>query len=172
MKIVSDTNILSSFAASEALSLLPSLFVDPIIVIPPAVFQELQDGLARGKAYLEAVLQAIAAKEIQVLELTVEEQRIAQELPHKLNAGEREAIALCQQQKLLLLSNDKRAVRYCAAQNIRALDLPRLLRLLWIDQVVSRNEVEMLIAKMEQIENLTLNQEQRAKIFAPRRRRS
>ena len=79
MKIVSDTNILSSFAASEALSLLPPLFVDPIILIPPAVFQELQDGLARDKTYLEAVLQAIAAKEIQVLELTVEERRIAQE---------------------------------------------------------------------------------------------
>jgi predicted nucleic acid-binding protein len=148
VSIVSDTNILSSFAASEALPLLPFLFVDPIILIPPAVFQELQDGLARGKAYLEPVLQAIAAKEIRVLELTVQEQRIAQELPHKLNAGEREAIALCQQQKLLLLSNDKRAIRYCAAQNIRALDLPRLLRLLWVDQVISRHDVEVLIAKM------------------------
>ena len=172
MNIVSDTNILSSFAASEALDLLPALFVDPIILIPPAVFQELQDGLARGKEYLQAVLQAITAKNIQVLELTAQEQRIVEELPHKLNAGEREAIALCQNQNMLLLSNDKRAVRYCAAQNIRVLDLPRLLRLLWIDRVISRNDVEALIAKMELIENLTLHQEQRAKIFAPRRRRS
>ena len=88
MSIVSDTNILSSFAASEALSLLPSLFVDPIILIPPAVFQELQDGLARGKAYLEAVLQAIAAKEIQVLELTVADGRFLAE-PFPLTSPDR-----------------------------------------------------------------------------------
>ena len=103
--------------------------------------------------------------------MTEDERALVSALPRKLNAGEREAIALCQQRRIPLLSNDRRAIRYCQASGIDALDLATLLRLFWIQQLARRVEVEQIIARMEQVERLALNAEQRAAIFAPLRRR-
>jgi predicted nucleic acid-binding protein len=162
--------VVSSLAAGDAVHLLSRLFFHSTPCIPPAVYQELQAGLDRGKAYLEPVLQAIATNEIQVLPLSDPAQRLIQTLPQTLGTGEREAIVLAQTQRAALLSNDKRAIRYCQEQGIRAIDLPNLLRLLWTRRIISPSEVDQLITKMEQVENLTLTQSQRSNIFARPRR--
>ena len=114
---------------------------------------------------------AIAAGEIPVLELTEAEHTLATTLPRKLGIGECEAIALCQQRQLPLLSNDRRAVRYCQTNGIDVVDLPTVLRLFWTRRVTTRSDVEQIISRMEQVERLTLSGEQRAAIFAPQRRR-
>ena len=106
-----------------------------------------------------------------MLELTEEERALLRMLPRKLNAGEREAIALCQQHRIPLLSNDRRAIRYCQANGIDALDLATLLRLFWTQQLATRVEVGQIIGRMEQVEQLLLSAEQRAAIFAPSSRR-
>jgi len=118
-------------------------------------------------------LQAINSGDIQVLDLSATEQRIAQGLPTKLNDGECEAIALAQNRKARLLSNDKKAVRYCRRNGIKVVDLPYLLRELWIRRIISQDEVKTLIDTMKTVENLTLSQKTVDKIFAapPRRRR-
>lgn len=122
---------------------------------------------------IKYVLKAIDSGDIQVLDLSAKEQRIAQALPTKLNDGECEAIALAQNRKARLLSNDKRAVRYCRHQGIKVVDLPYLLRELWIRGITSQNEVRTLIDTMKTVENLSLSQKTLDKIFAapPRRRR-
>ena len=48
MLIISDTNILSSFAAADALSLLTELFSDYTLHIPPAVEKELEEEFNLG----------------------------------------------------------------------------------------------------------------------------
>jgi hypothetical protein len=101
--------------------------------------------------------------------LTEEELALRTALPRKLNAGEREAIAPCQQRHLPLLSNDRHALRYCQANSIDALDLATLLRLFWTQQLATHAEVEQMIRRMEQVERLALTAEQRAAIFAPPR---
>jgi predicted nucleic acid-binding protein len=135
------------------------------------VRDELQVGVDRGKSYLEPVISAIVAGEIQLLTLTEEEQDLTVNLPRKLNTGEREAIVLCQQRGALLLSNDLRAIRYCHTHAIDVVDLPTLLHWFWTRHFVTRTEVAKLINKMEQIKRLALSEEQRAAVFAPRRRR-
>jgi predicted nucleic acid-binding protein len=171
--IISDTNILSSLASADASSLLLQLFSRADICIPPAVHQELKVGLSRKQLHLEAVLQAIDNNKLKILELSTKEQSLAQSLPPKLNAGESEAIALCQNRKLPLLSNDKRAIRYCNNHGINVTDLPTVLNLLWTRGVIKKKEVDVLIDKMERRENLKLTSSQRTKVFAspPRRRR-
>ncbi len=171
MTIVSDTNMLSSLAAANALVRLQQLFARSTLSVPPAVRDEIQVAVVRGRSYLEALIAAITAGEIPVLALTEADQALTITLPRKLNAGEREAIALCQQRHLPFLTNDRRAVRYCQSNGIDAIDLPTVLRLFWSRQVTTRSEVEQIIARMEQVERLTLSAEQRAAIFAPQRRR-
>ena len=169
MLIISDTNILCSLAAGNALPLLFRLFPNQIIYIPPAVHQELLSGLAR-RNYLIAVLEAITQNQLQVLMLSAAEQNLAQQLPPRLNQGECEAIALTQSRQANLLSNDKRAVRYCQAQKLEVVDLADLLRLFWHNHVASHSQVEQLITEMERVENFVLSATDRAKVFAPRPR--
>jgi predicted nucleic acid-binding protein len=169
--IVSDTNMLSSLAAANALARLQRLFARSTLSVPPAVRDELLVAVARGTTYLEALTAALTAGEIPVLALTEEEHALATTLPRKLNAGVCEAIALCQQRRLPLLSNDRRAVRYCHTNGIDVVDLPTVLRLFWTRQVTTRTEVEQIISRMEQVERLILSAEQRTAIFAPQRRR-
>jgi predicted nucleic acid-binding protein len=166
--IIADTNILSSLAAAEALSLLKRLFSRSKLCVPTGVYQELQVGFDKGKTYLQLVLQAISAGEIQVLALSATEQRIAQGMPNSLNAGEREAIAVCQSRKARLLCNDKRAKSYGLSQGVKVVDLPALLRALWVRRIISQTEVQLLLDKMEKVEKLRLKKVQHQEIFAPR----
>jgi predicted nucleic acid-binding protein len=169
--IVSDTNILSSLAAAHALDRLQRLFARSTLCIPPAVRAELLVAVERGRIYLEVVTTAIVVGEIPVLELTEAERALVTTLPRKLGLGECQAIALCQQRHRPLLSNDRRAVRYCQTNGIDVVDLPTVLRLFWTRQITTRTEVEQIISRMEKVERLTLNAEQRVAIFAPQRRR-
>lgn len=63
MLIISDTNILSSLAAGDALPLLFQLFPNQTIYIPPAVHQEVLAGLSRRR-YLIAVSEALTQAQI------------------------------------------------------------------------------------------------------------
>ncbi len=164
MLVISDTNILSSLAACDALSCLFRLFPDTIIYIPPTVHQELQIGLENGKRYLNLVL--LATHQIQVLHLLELEQQMIKSLPNKLNRGECEAIALAKNRQALLLCNDKRAIRYCQEEEIESINLPYLLRLFWTRKILSKVQVKELIERMEQVENLVLKQSVYAKIFS------
>lgn len=169
MIVVSDTNILSSLAADDSVPALLRLFARVALYIPPSVCDELQVGRERGRTYLESIFQAIVAQQIVVVPLSPDEERLIQNYPRKLNLGERQAIALTQTRNAVLLSNDKHALRYCHQQSLRTVNLMDILRFLWTRNILSQNEVRSLIAKMEQVENLTLTQVQRTELFAPHR---
>ena len=112
MIVISDTNILSSFAAGEGLPLLLNL-------------------------------------------------------PSTLDLGERESIAVAQIRNGLLLTNDKRAIKYCQRQTIDVLSLTAILRLLWTLNITSAEEVRALVEHMSQVEGLRLTSEQEQVVFAP-----
>jgi predicted nucleic acid-binding protein len=102
------------------------LFAESKVYIPPAVLEEVQVGINKGRTYLNTLLQAITDHQIIILPLTSDEIRSLDSLPRRLNAGERQAIALAQHRQGVLLSNDRRAVRYCEQQGIRSLVLGQI----------------------------------------------
>lgn len=165
MIVISDTNLLSSLAAGDAFPSLARLFARAKLAIPPTVQEELQAGLDRGNAYLQPVIQAILTRQIEVIPLSAEEELLTFNYPSNLDEGEREAIALAQTRKATLLSNDRDAIRYCKQRGVRALSLVNILRLFWVEQVMSQNEVRELIGRMEQVENLSLTSQQMTEIF-------
>ena len=167
MIIISDTNILSSFAAGDALSLLNQLYRHAGFAIPPSVQQELEAGFRRGKTHLASVLNAVQSRQISVMSLSAEEELLTFNYPAGLDEGEREAIALAQTRKALLLSNDGKAIRYCQQRKMNVASLEILLRLLWETGVMSPDDVRALIAKMGQVEKLSLTSDQLTKIFTP-----
>jgi len=170
MAVVSDTNILSSFAAADGLLYLFKLFPNEILYIPPAVELELHAALSHGKSHVQLVFGAIHQGAIQVLPLTRSELALTTTLPGKLHAGEREALILCQSRQHQFISNDRKAVNYGRAVGIKVMNLETLLRLLWLHHYMSQNEVKRFIQVMATAEELSLKPEQLATIFAPRRR--
>jgi len=80
--------------------------------------------------------------------------------------GECEAIALSKVRKGQLLTNDKRVVRYCKERRIKVLDLAVLLRLLWTRGIVTQEEVNIMLKKMKEVENLQLSRDTLDIIFA------
>lgn len=171
MIIISDTNILSSFASADALNLLPKLFPHKTIHIPPAVIEELQAALDHSQTHIERVFKALSAGEIQRIELTPDERLLMTTLPLKLHDGEREGIVICQTRNYPFLTNDRRAVRYSEKNGIRAITLDALLRLLWVRGIISQDEVKALIKTMGTVEDLVLNKTQHDFIFGSRQRR-
>lgn len=171
MPVVSDSNILSSLAAADALDLLTKFFRGDTIFIPQAVEQELQAGLAHGAFHLQRVFDAIRRDEIRTLYLTEAEQTLTTTLPRKLHAGEKEGIVLCRLYNYLFLSNDKRAIRHCQMTGIKSINLEAFLRALWVQRVLSQQEVKALIQAIQSVEKLVVTQEQFGKIFAPYHRR-
>ena len=171
MIVISDTNILGSFAAAQALPSLLQLFKKNDIYIPPAVYQELKNGLERSNVHLTAVIELVDSGQIQILELSTSERSRLPSLPVRLNAGESEGIILAQNRQARFLCNDGRAVRYCKERNINVSDLPDLLRLLWIRRIVPLDDIRLFIARMEEVEELKLSEAALTLIFAPRKRR-
>jgi predicted nucleic acid-binding protein len=169
--VVSDTNILGSFAAADALPSLFAVLVTDVITIPPAVEAEIQAGVVRGAAHLRQLLDMVADGRLVVVTLDELALALAATLPRKLNAGEREAIGLAAQQQAVLLTNDRRALNYCTTTQIATLDLKQLLRGLWVRKVVTRADVQTMIARMERVDRSVFLERDLQQIFAPRRRR-
>lgn len=166
MIIISDTNILSSLAAGESLPRLQFLFAPSRLVIPPFVQHELQVGFDKGLSYLEPVLLAVQHKQLEVTSLSAEEELLTFNYPAHLNEGERQAMAIAQMRKVFLLSNDEQAVRYCKRRKIRVMNLVDILRLFWVKDVMSQDEVREAIERMKRVEDLSLTPKHLVEIFA------
>ena len=166
MIVISDTNVLSTLAAGAAFPALCRLYGKHSLAVPPSVQVELQAGLEQGKTYLQPVLEAVLIGQIKIVLLSAEEEFLTFNFPFNLGAGEREAIALAQTRQAILLSNDKEAVRYCQQKGVRVVSLVSLLRLLWVEQVMSVDEVRALIRRAGEAEKLTLTPKQMSVIFA------
>lgn len=152
--IVADTSILSTFARIRRLDLLFTVAETKSLHLPPAVQKELQIGLQKGLNFLQPIIDGLAAAtEFRSVALTAEETYSIQALPHALNLGEKEGIAICLKQTgTKLLTNDKRAHNFCKANRIPSLDLRLILRQLWKAGHCTKAEVESLMAEIENCE--------------------
>lgn len=155
MIVISDTNIVSSFAAAEALPLLlDALHVDHL-VIPSAVYDELQAGIAAKVAYLQPISHWIDSKILRVAPLTAEQLERAETLPQSFGAGERQGIILTDDLRGTLLTNEKRVVNYCTRNRLLCLNLSQLLRLLWKEKVATPDQVRTFMRRMTEAEGIT-----------------
>jgi predicted nucleic acid-binding protein len=149
--IVADTNILSTFGRVGALDLLRLLCGIDRLHVTPATFNELRRAVEVGCDFLIPTLEAIeTASGLDLVELRRDEILASKDLPRSLGAGEAESIAVCLHRPgTRLLTNDKRARNFCREHSIPCLDLPAILRGLWVRHVVSKERVRQLLRLIE-----------------------
>ena len=161
--IVADTNIVSTFARVGALPLLVRLLDGERLHITSGTYNELRKAVEVGCAFLEPVLNAIPAQgELNLVELTQEEILALKNLPASFGAGEAESVAVCLHRAgTRLLTNDKRARNYCQEKSIPCLDLPAILRALWVRKVLTKKKVKQLIGQIETEQGMVIKNKEK-----------
>lgn len=147
--LLADTNILSTFAKINQLTLLFRLFDNKGIGVVPAVYAEFQAGVNKGYADLQAVVKLIQQGRIDLAAPTAQEIFQENALPVSFDAGERETLAVAKSRGYSILTNENQIKNWCKREQIEYWDLPGLLRALWRTNVVSRELVRSLIDQIE-----------------------
>lgn len=156
--IIADTNIISTFARIAAMHHVRQLVKADCLLVTPATYQELRRAVDAGCDFLSSTLIAIeTGLEWDLVELTRADVLAAKTLPTSLGAGEAESIAVClNRPDFQLLTNDKRARNFCRERGIPCLDLPGILRALWVRNILSKKQVRELLRQIETAEGLLI----------------
>lgn len=117
MNVISNTTVLSNFAAIESLHRLHELFEE--VFLPTEVYHEIQRGLEEGYAFYAAVEEVLHPRKedgwLRLTSLNSEAEVLSfSGMPGQLHAGEASCLAIAQQRNWLLLTDDKAARRYAA----------------------------------------------------------
>jgi predicted nucleic acid-binding protein len=147
--ILADTDILSALAKIGRLSLLFPLLRTAQLQMAPGVFREVAQSLALRRPYAEAVVALVATGQLQILPLTEAEAAFRDTLSYTLGTGERESIAIARARGGTVLSNEARVAHYCRQYEIPCVRLPEILRALWVEGIVTKQEVEQMITDLQ-----------------------
>lgn len=155
--ILVDTNVVTTFAKVGKLPLLFAATANTLY-ISPNVYRELQEGVVKGYAVLQAVLDLLAVGQIQVITLTEADQSTAAQLPLAAAKGEVDSLAYCLNHEALFLTNDRRAGNLGSSLGVTCLTLATILRRLWRSGKLSKTQVTALIREIEQAEGTVLRE--------------
>jgi predicted nucleic acid-binding protein len=121
MSIISNTTVLSNFAAIDALGRLQELYGE--VYLPTEVYNEIERGLEEGYSFysgIEKILYPLSEGGWLRLTSLGDDEEIAlfSSMPGRLHAGEASCLAIAQQRGWLLLTDDKSARRQAEIRKI------------------------------------------------------
>ncbi len=150
MDVIADTNIASTFGKIERFDLLEALFPNSTLFISISVDNEV------ARAEKERNLVRIIRKKAKVISPTKIERKIAESLLSKRNMGKAEAecIAIAKSRGMLLLTNDKIAVKEARKAGAYVMDLTGIIRELWKQRMISKEDAKSLINEIEKKDNI------------------
>lgn len=161
---LADTNILSTFAKIGALPLLMQLFAEEGIGVVPAVYEELHQGVSKGYVALQAALELIQSRQIELVVPNAEETLGKSALPSSFDAGERETITVAQARGAKILTNERLVKNWCQQAGIQYWDLPGILRALWRTHLLTKEQVRSLVTQIEEKDRIVFRDQEQ--IFA------
>jgi len=140
LKVVLDTDILSTFARIARPDILDALFDE--VLVPGSVILEAR----RAKIDISAIRHVVP-------KLTRQELLELGGLEPRLGRGERECIVIAKRRKILVATNDKVAKSVCRSEGVDFFDLPRILRRAVTEGVISREGAREIVELIESEEN-------------------
>jgi predicted nucleic acid-binding protein len=156
--ILVDTDILSAMAKIGRIQPLFALLQTPQIHITPGVFGELAHSFNLRRQYAVDIFALIAAGQLQIVYLTQEEAAFRDTLPATLGAGERESIAIARARGGIVLSNESRVAHHGRTHGVPCVRLPDILRALWVEGIVSQQEVQEIIRDLQVTDRMQFTQ--------------
>jgi predicted nucleic acid-binding protein len=147
--ILADTDILSAWAKIDRLPLLYSLLRVSELHVTPGVLAEINHSFQLGREYAKVLFGLMDSGQIRIVSLTPEEMAYADGLSTTLGTGERESIAAAHLRKGAVLSNESRVAHACREHGVACLRTPDILRALWVEGIVSQEEVRQIISNLQ-----------------------
>ncbi len=155
MMILVDTNILSTFGKVGEMKLLFKLFQTKLS-ISSNVFCEISIAYEKGYSFAEFVLDCIKNEKIDVVAIDQEDLPYMLDLPKSFGPGERDSIAICKNRGYVFLSNEKKVYNYCKKHGVQCLLLLHLLKSLWKENILNKEDVKELITEIESKDNIVI----------------
>ncbi len=155
MIVVFDTDILSMFAKINEIDLLKKLFSGNI-AITPKIRDEISVPLEYGYTFPLKVI-----SKIQTLPLSNNALKAYEKFQDNfsLGKGELEAIAYCKTEKCLFATNDIKAREFAKLKGVPVISLQAILKALMKKEIKTRKEVEHILERIKEADNLTVSKE-------------
>ncbi|MCK4736794.1 MAG: hypothetical protein KAT65_30345 [Methanophagales archaeon] len=154
--ILVDTNILSTFAKIGKLELLFGVFSQKTLYLSPNVFQELKDAKDKWYDFVEHIFKLLQSRKLKLLPLEEDEYMLMLQLPKYFGKGELDSIAICMKRNYILLSNERKVIKFCEENGIDHFNLNGILKALWMFDIVPKEKVVLIIKEMEEKDNLKI----------------
>ncbi|MFQ6071167.1 MAG: hypothetical protein ACE5KT_00490 [Methanosarcinales archaeon] len=91
----------------------------------------------------------IGEKELEFLDQLIKERK-------SLGLGEAEGISICKHRGCVLVTNDNGAKKVCDQYNINFIDLSMILKSLWKNRIITKDEVITLINEIESKDKMVI----------------
>lgn len=167
--ILVDTDILSALAKVGRLPLLFALLRTTELHVTPGVFGEVAHSFNLGRQYANEVFALCATGQIRLVYPTPDEAALRESLPATLGTGERESMAVASVRGGTVLSNESRVAHYCRQYGIPCLRLPDMLRALWVEGIVTPEEIRHIIRDLQEKDRMRFSSSTLEAIFADER---
>ncbi len=148
------------------LLLLFTLFQTTVLHVTLGVFGELAHSFNLGRQYAKEVFALFTTGQIQIVYPTPDEAVFGDSLPATLGTGERESIAVAKGRGGTVLSNESRVAHYCRQYELPCLRLPDMLRALWVEGIVSKEEVQRIVHDVQEKDRMQFKASVLEAIFA------
>ncbi len=155
MDLIADTDILSTFGKINSLHLLQKLFPNSKFYISFRNEAELLEAKKLGYTFITRVVELDHIKvslnkneQIEFLKL--------KENKKTLSSADIESLVLAKSRSLVILTNDINIQKEAAKQGISYFNLPMILRELWKQGILTKEDINKLISQIEKEDNIII----------------
>ncbi|MFW6305174.1 MAG: hypothetical protein ACOC1V_05305 [Candidatus Saliniplasma sp.] len=157
MTLILDTDILSSLAKIERLSLLQKVFPNRDRLIPTGVYEELEEAMEIGYEFPEMIFEFTEAVSLEGKEL--EEYKTQLTEMRKLDKGELQCLIIAEKRGYIFLTNDNFARREGKSRGLKTYNLAEVVKAAHIAGELNEGEVKDMIKALEEKDNFTFANE-------------
>jgi predicted nucleic acid-binding protein len=163
VKILIDTDILSMFAKAHAVATLVAFLGQAHVAVTPGIRDEIAAPLRYGYTFPREVLSQVPV--VLFTERVWQAYERVWAMDSSLGKGELEAIAWCRVEPALFVTNDTKARQFAEQQGVTVISLQALLRGLWRSGTQSKAEVQALLERIKEADQLVVPPEVEREIF-------
>ncbi len=150
MKIICDTDLLSVFAKVDRLDLLQKAFPEGDFMISESVYDELLFSLEEGFDFPEKIFKMCDITSLEKNEIKTYKERRRKGKFLTISKADLRTLIIGKERDLPILSNDGRLLEFADQEKILALDIYDVFKILFRDNVLTKEEVKTILAEMEE----------------------
>lgn len=153
MKVVCDTDILSSLAKADELKVLKRVFPEAEFLISDRVFDELLKSKREGFSFPQRIFDFCAVIDFEKEEFQEYQKRRKGKNYLSLSNADIANLVIAKERNHPLISNDSVLLKKAESRSVLALDMFDLFRILFIREELSFSQINSILNKIEDKDN-------------------